>query len=89
MMTDGTYLRNIKHGMTVEIVMKKNQRSGKLTWGVVVLDPDELDKGDVSMEIVSTKFPYTVRRTWAHGSCTVTAYADLTGISRSKSWTEY
>ena len=34
-MTDGTYLRDIHQGMTVDIVLKKNQRIGKLTHGVV------------------------------------------------------
>ena len=34
-MIDGTYLRDIQKGMTVEIVLKKNQRIGKLTRGVV------------------------------------------------------
>lgn len=34
-MTDGNQRRNIKPGMLVEIVLKKDQRSGELTEGVV------------------------------------------------------
>jgi uncharacterized repeat protein (TIGR03833 family) len=34
-MTDGNVLKDIKQGMTVEIVLKKDQRIGKLTRGVV------------------------------------------------------
>ena len=34
-MTDGQIRANIKPGQTVSIVLKKDQRSGKLTQGVV------------------------------------------------------
>ena len=34
-MTGGNYLRDIKQGIMVEIVLKKDQRVGKLTRGVV------------------------------------------------------
>lgn len=34
-MKDGTQRKNIKPGMLVEIVLKKDQRSGELTEGVV------------------------------------------------------
>ncbi len=34
-MTDGTTRAHIKPGMEVAIVLKKNQHSGKLTYGVV------------------------------------------------------
>ncbi len=34
-MTDGTTRANIKPGMTVSIVLKKDQRSGKLSQGIV------------------------------------------------------
>ena len=34
-MTEGSRRSNIKPGMTVSIVLKKDQRSGKLTKGIV------------------------------------------------------